>query len=156
MQINILAVGEKSPSWVEAGVNQYIARMPRECSVKIIPVATAKRIKSRTVAQAQAQEQQLLIKRTPRNSVRIVLDERGETWTTVFLAEKLSQWLQSFSVVTFYIGGPDGFAKEFLRQADLVWSMSSLTLPHMLVRVLLVEQLYRAWTIVQGHPYHRE
>ena len=156
MQINILAVGDRSPSWVEAGVNQYIARMPRECSIEITPVAVAKRTKNQTLAQARAREQQLLIRRTSNNSVRVALDERGQSWTTVALAEKLRKWLQSSPILTFYIGGPDGFNAEFLRQANLTWSVSSLTLPHMLVRVLLVEQLYRAWRIIQGHPYHRQ
>ena len=156
MQINILVVGEKSLSWIEAGVNQYIARMPRECKVQVTTVATAKRTKNHTIKQAQLHEQELLAKHTSSNSLRIALDEHGKPWTSTILAEKLEHWLRSSPTVTFYIGGPDGFTADFLNQADVVWSMSSLTLPHMLVRVLLVEQLYRAWTIIQGHPYHRE
>jgi len=156
VQIYILAVGERLPSWIEAGVDHYITRMPRECKVQIITNAAVKRSKNRTIKQAQAREQELLIKSTPGNSLRIALDEHGEPWTTSLLAKKIEQWLQFSPVVTFYIGGADGFTKEFLNQADFVWSISSLTMPHMLVRVLLVEQLYRAWTIVQGHPYHRE
>ena len=156
MQIYILAIGDRSPLWVEAGVAQYLERMPRECNVQIITNATAKRSKNQTIKQTQTREQELLIKSTPSNSLRIALDEHGEPWTTTLLAKKIEQWLQFSPVVSFYIGGPDGFTNEFLDQVDFVWSMSSLTMPHMLVRVLLVEQLYRAWTIAQGHPYHRE
>ena len=156
MQVYILAVGEKAPSWVDAGVNQYISRMPQECKVKIITTATTKRSKNQTTEQAKIREEELLIKYTPENSLRIALDEKGTSWTTTDLASKLGQWMQSVPIVTMYIGGPDGLTEKFLARTDLVWSLSSLTLPHMLVRVLLVEQLYRAWTIIQGHPYHRE
>ena len=156
MQIYVLAVGDKPPSWIEAGVNQYIERMPRECNVQINTIATAKRSKSQAIKQAQEQEQELLLKHTPNDSLRIALGEHGKSWTTLVLAERLENWLQNFPVVTLYIGGPDGFTQDFLDQADFVWSLSTLTMPHMLVRVLLVEQLYRAWTIIQGHPYHRE
>lgn len=155
MQIYVLAVGDKPPSWVEAGVNQYTERMPRECKIQINTIATVKRSRSQAITQAQAQEQELLLKHTPNDSLRIALDEHGKSWTTMVLADKLENWLQISPVVTLYIGGPDGFTQDFLDQADFVWSLSTLTMPHMLVRVLLVEQLYRAWTIIQGHPYHR-
>ena len=156
VQIYIIAVGEKSPAWIETGINQYINRMPRECNVKIVSIPTSKRSKNKTIKQAQVKEQEQLIKHTPKNSYRIALDELGQSWTTNLLAEKLHKWMQSMPRVTFYIGGPDGFSAEFLEKVDFVWSISSLTLPHMLVRVLLAEQLYRALTIIQRHPYHRE
>ena len=156
MQIYIIAVGEKPPAWVEAGVSQYIDRMPRECKVQIKTISTSKRSKSQTILQAQAQEHELFIKHTPSNSLRIALDEHGQSWTTRLLADKFKNWLQYSPVVTFYIGGPDGISKEFLYHADLVWSLSFLTMSHMLARVMLAEQLYRACTIVKGHPYHRQ
>ena len=156
MQISILAVGDKSPSWVEAGVKEYVARMPRECSVKVITVATTKRVKNISIEQAQQCEQDLLLKASPKSSYRIALDEHGKPWNTMQLADKLQAWMQDSPNVTLYIGGPDGFTKDFLQQVDFVWSLSLLTMPHMLVRLLLVEQIYRAWTVTQGHPYHRE
>lgn len=156
MQIYIIAVGEKSPSWVDHGVNEYVARMPHECSVKIITVATTKRAKNITIPQAQQREQELLLKASPKNSFRIALDENGKSWSTLNLADKLQSWMQNSPSVILYIGGPDGFTQDFLKKVDLVWSLSLLTLPHMLVRLLLVEQIYRAWTVIQGHPYHRE
>ena len=155
MRFNILAVGEKSPSWIEAGVNQYLSRMPRECKVEIKTIAAIKRSKNITIEQTKEHEQEVLIKHTPTNSFRIALDERGESWSTKYLAEQFQQWMQFVPCVTLYIGGPDGFTQKFLEQSDKVWSLSSLTMPHLLVRIMLVEQLYRAWTITQGHPYHR-
>jgi len=151
-----LAVGDKSPSWVDAGVKEYIARMPHECTVNITTVATTKRAKNISIQQAQQQEQELLLKASPKSSYKIALDENGKAWSTMQLADKLKAWMQNSPNVTLYIGGPDGFTKDFLQQVDYVWSLSLLTMPHMLVRLLLVEQLYRAWTVTQGHPYHRE
>ena len=156
MQIYVLAVGDKSPAWIEEGVAEYLSRMPHECKVKLITVATTKRTKNISIPQAQKREQTLLLKNSPNNSLRIALDERGKTWTTAVLASKLETWLQNTPIVTIYIGGPDGFTQDFLDRVDLVLSFSSLTMPHMLVRLVLVEQLYRAWTVIQGHPYHRE
>ena len=156
MQINVVAVGDKSPAWVEAGVVGYLSRMPHECKVKLITVAMTKRAKNISISQAQEREQALLLKNTPNNSLRIALDEHGKTWTTIVLASKLEAWLQNTPIVTIYIGGPDGFTPDFLDRVDLILSLSSLTMPHMLVRLVLVEQLYRAWTVIQGHPYHRE
>jgi len=156
VQIYVLAVGDKSPTWVEAGVVEYLSRMPHECKVKLITVATTKRAKNISIPQAQEREQALLLKNTPNNSLRIALDEHGKTWTTTVLASKLEAWLQNTPVVTIYIGGPDGFTPDFLDRVNMVLSLSSLTMPHMLVRLVLVEQLYRAWTVIQGHPYHRE
>ena len=156
MQIYIIAVGEKSPSWVEQGVNEYVARMPHECSVNIITVATTKRAKNISIQQAQQREQERLLKASPKNSFRVALDENGKSLSTLDLANNLKSWMQNSPNVILYIGGPDGFTQDFLKDVDLVWSLSLLTMPHMLVRLLLVEQIYRAWTVVQGHPYHRE
>jgi len=156
VQINILAVGDKSPSWVEAGVRDYLSRMPHECTVHLKTVATTKRSKNISIPQAQQREQDLLVKNTPNNSYRIALDEHGKTWDTKTLATKMKSWLQDYPLVTIYIGGPDGFTKDFLTKVDLVLSLSLLTMPHMLARLVLVEQLYRAWTVTQGHPYHRQ
>ena len=156
MQIFILAVGEKPPSWVESGVKEYTSRMPQECSVNLVTVPTQKRTKNTSIVQNQEHEQKLLLKASPKNSYRIVLDEKGKSWTTKMLASEMKDWLQFKPVVTFYIGGPDGFSKQFFSQADHIWSLSTLTMPHMLVRLVLVEQIYRAWTITQNHPYHRK
>jgi len=156
VRIYVLAVGDKSPAWVEEGVAEYLSRMPHECKVKLLTVSATKRAKNTSILQAQEREQALLLKNTPNNSFRVALDEHGKAWTTTALASKLETWMQNTPIVTLYIGGPDGFTVDFLNQVDLVLSLSSLTMPHMLVRLVLVEQLYRAWTVIQGHPYHRE
>jgi 23S rRNA (pseudouridine1915-N3)-methyltransferase len=156
VQIYVLAVGNKSPSWVDVGVTEYVSRMPHECKITLVTVATAKRSKNTSTIQAQEKEQALLLKRTPKNSLRVALDEHGKSWATSELASKLETWQQNNPIVTLYIGGPDGFTADFLDQVDMNLSLSKLTMPHMLVRLVLVEQLYRAWTMLQGHPYHRE
>ena len=156
MQIYVLAVGDKSPAWVMTGVSEYTSRMPHECKVKLITVATTKRAKNISILQAQEREQALLLKYTPNNSFRVAFDEHGKSLSTNDLASKLESWMQTTPVLTLYIGGPDGFTSDFLDQVDLVLSLSSLTMPHMLARLVVVEQLYRAWTVIQGHPYHRE
>lgn len=156
MRIDIIAVGEKCPVWIEQGVNEYINRMPNACKVSLKSVALAKRLRNKNIKQAQQQEEERLIKLTSENSLRIALDEHGNLWSTDQLANKIRDWLQTSPTVSIYIGGPDGFTAEFLQQVDLVWSLSNLTMPHMLVRILLVEQIYRAWSMNQGHPYHRD
>ena len=128
MQIYVIAVGEKSPTWVEAGVSEYLSRMPHECKVKLVTVATTKRVKNISIPKAQEYEQALLLKHTPDKSYRIALDEHGKTWTTTKLASKLEWWLQNTPVVSIYIGGPDGFTQDFLSQVDVVLSLSSLTM----------------------------
>lgn len=156
MRVYIIAVGEKSPPWVEAGIREYLKRISHEVQIKIISVPVSKRTKSKTTRQLQLSEQEFLIKHTPKRTFRIALDEHGQPCSTGLLSEKLNEWMQHTPIITIYVGGPDGFTSEFLNNVDLVWSISSMTLPHMLVRVLLVEQLYRAWTITKSHPYHRE
>ena len=156
MKIYIIAVGDKSPSWIEQGISEYVSRMPHECCVNIITVATTKRAKNISILQAQEREQDLLLKASPKDSFRVALDGKGNAWSTLGLADKLQSWMQHSPNVIFYIGGPDGFTQDFLEKVDLVWSLSLLTMPHMLVRLLLVEQIYRAWTVIQGHPYHRQ
>ncbi len=155
MQINVLAVGDKAPAWVEEGVSEYISRMPNECRVNLKTVAVTKRAKNISTLHAQEREQELLLKHTHKDSFQIALDEQGKAWTTTIFASKLEAWMQTTPAVTLYIGGPDGFTSSFLSQVDLVLSLSPLTMPHMLARLVIVEQLYRAWTVVQGHPYHR-
>ena len=156
MQINILAVGEKTPCWVEMGINEYLTRMPHECSVKISTVPSTKRVKNISILQAQQREESLLIRASSKNSYCIALDEKGVNWNTKILAGNLKEWLQHEPIVNLYIGGPDGFTDDFRNQVDVVWSLSALTMPHMLVRLVVAEQLYRAWTVIQGHPYHRD
>lgn len=143
------------PAWVTAGYQEYTKRMPRECSLQLVEIAPGRRGKSASVAQAREQEGRQILAALPRECRVIALDVRGQAWSTETLAGHLQGWLGAGHDVALLVGGPDGLAPDCLARADESWSLSPLTFPHALVRVLLAEQLYRAWTLVSGHPYHR-
>jgi 23S rRNA (pseudouridine1915-N3)-methyltransferase len=155
MQLVIAAVGHKMPSWIEDGFAEYAKRMPPECRIQLKEIKPVDRSGSRTAETVMAQERSRIEAAIPKGSRVIALDERGKDVSTVQLSQSLSQWQQGGADVTFVIGGADGLDAEFKQRADLLLRISSLTLPHGMVRVLLAEQLYRAWSITQNHPYHR-
>ena len=142
MRLTIVSVGHKMPEWVATATHDYIKRMPADCSIDI------KEIKPDLTP---AQEAIKIAAAIPKGSRVIALDERGKD-----LATQLSNWRQEGFDLTFLIGGADGLDPTLKEGAQAMWRLSSLTLPHAMARVLLVEQLYRAWTILHGHPYHRE
>ncbi len=156
MRISVLAVGTKMPAWVNAGVKEYTRRMPRQIQFSLEEISPGLRTARGNVAAAREHEAVQLIKRAVPADLRIVLDEKGKPWTSMELADQLRDWLHNVPHVALMIGGPDGFTDEIRERADRLWSLSNLTLPHGLVRTVLAEQIYRAWTIVDGHPYHRE
>jgi 23S rRNA (pseudouridine1915-N3)-methyltransferase len=154
MKIAIVAVGQRPPQWVQDGVADYLARFPADFEVRVIEVKPETRtgLPAERILAAEAERLKAAI--AP-GSLVVALDERGKDWTTTQLAEHLQQWRDGAERVAFVIGGPDGLAADFKRSARLLLRLSSLTLPHALVRVLLAEQLYRAWSILARHPYHR-
>ena len=155
MKLELVAVGSKPPAWVREGVEEYRRRMPRECSVILTEIALAKRSKNSIPDQSRSDEaKKITLLRQPAART-IAMDIGGRQWSTPDLAVSLREWISDYPVVQFVIGGPDGLADEIISGADEVWSLSRLTFPHFLVPVLLVEQLYRAWTIINNHPYHR-
>lgn len=156
MRLAIIAVGQRMPDWVQAGFAEYRKRMPREARVELIEIRPEKRDGGRTIEQVLEAEAARIEAALPRGALRVVLDEHGQGFTSLSLAAKLDEWLAGGRDVAFVIGGADGLAPAIKRQADLTWSLSPLTLPHGLVRVLVAEALYRAMSIRQGHPYHRE
>ncbi len=156
MRLSVLAVGTRMPAWVNDGVKEYARRLPRQVQFSIEEIPPGQRTARGNIAAARELEAKQLIRRATPADLRIVLDESGKSWTSVQLADQLQGWLHNAPHVAFMIGGPDGFADEVRDRADRLWSLSGLTLPHGLVRVVLAEQIYRAWTIVDGHPYHRE
>jgi len=156
MQLSVLAVGTRMPVWVNDGVKEYARRMPRQIHFSIEEIPPGHRTARSSVVAAREQEAAQLMKRATAADLRIALDEKGKPWTSTELAGQLRDWLHHVPHVALMIGGPDGFTDEIRDGVDRLWSLSSLTLPHGLVRVVLAEQLYRAWTIVDGHPYHRE
>ncbi len=156
MRINVYAIGTRMPTWVSDGVETYRKRLPRHIEFTITELPAATRSAGSTTAKIKAAEGDALLKRTRDADLVVALDEHGKGWTSTELAGELDHWLQHSPTVALLIGGADGLDRRCLERADRVWSLSPLTLPHALVRVVLAEQLYRAWTLTQGHPYHRE
>lgn len=155
MQLIIAAVGHKMPAWIEEGFGEYAKRMPPECRIQLKEIKPVERSGSRTADTVMAAERARIEAAIPKGARIIALDERGRDLTTVQLSQLLMQWQQDGRDVTFVIGGADGLDAGFKASADMLVRVSSLTLPHGMVRVLLAEQLYRAWSITQNHPYHR-
>lgn len=155
MQLIIAAVGHKMPSWIESGFGEYAKRMPPECRIQLKEIKPVERSSSKTAQTVMALERSKIEAALPKNVQLVVLDERGKDLTTQQLSQLLQQWLQDGRDVAFVIGGADGLDTGLKANADLSIRLSSLTLPHGMVRVLLAEQLYRAWSIIQHHPYHR-
>jgi 23S rRNA (pseudouridine1915-N3)-methyltransferase len=155
VQLVIAAVGHKMPAWIEAGFGEYAKRMPPECRIQLKEIKPVERSGSRTADTVMAQERVKIEAAIPKGSRIVALDERGKDLTSAQLAQLLVQWQQDGRDVTFVIGGADGLDAGFKASADMLLRISSLTLPHGMVRVMLAEQLYRAWSITQNHPYHR-
>ncbi|KGV74864.1 23S rRNA (pseudouridine(1915)-N(3))-methyltransferase RlmH [Burkholderia pseudomallei] len=155
MKLHIVAVGHKMPGWIASGFDEYAKRMPPELRIELREVKPELRSGSRTADSVMAAEQQRIEAALPKNARVVALDERGRDWTTMQLAQALPVWQQDGRDVAFVIGGADGLAPALKSRAELLLRVSSLTLPHGMVRVLLAEQLYRAWSITQNHPYHR-
>ena len=155
MKVRLLTVSNKQPSWVVEGAEEYARRLPREWGFQIVEVKPEARTAGATTAKVQAAEAVRLRDKLGKGARVVALDERGERWSTKDLADRLGRWQQAGHDVALVIGGADGLDAEFLAAAPQRFSLSALTLPHGLVRILVVEQLYRAVALQQGHPYHR-
>jgi 23S rRNA (pseudouridine1915-N3)-methyltransferase len=156
MKIRLIAAGTRMPGWVDAGFADYAKRMPRECRLDLIEIALSRQRRSGDVARAVREEGERMLASTERSAHLVALDVRGRMLDTPQLANQLKGWMQDGRNVELLIGGPDGLAPACLENAAMRWSLSPLTLPHGLVRVVVAEQLYRAISILKGHPYHRE
>jgi 23S rRNA (pseudouridine1915-N3)-methyltransferase len=155
MKLRIISVGHKMPDWVEIASAEYIKRMPRELSLEIIEIKPEKRAAGNSTQNIQHAEAKRILDAIGKDFL-VACDERGQELTTLQLAEKLQTWQTLGRDVSLVIGGADGLDTSLKQRADLLWGLSKLTLPHAFVRVLLCEQLYRAHSVTQGHPYHRE
>ncbi|WP_250489929.1 23S rRNA (pseudouridine(1915)-N(3))-methyltransferase RlmH [Caballeronia sp. INML2] len=155
MKLVILAVGHKMPDWITNGFDEYAKRMPPELRIELKEIKPEQRSAGRNAESVMAAEKQRIEAALPKNARVVALDERGRDWTTMQLANALPGWQQDGRDVAFVIGGADGLNPAVKARAELMLRVSSLTLPHGMVRVLLAEQLYRAWSITQNHPYHR-
>jgi len=156
MKLVIIAVGTRMPSWVDEGYRAYAKRMPPGTALELIEIKPEARTSGKTVAQMLAAEAQRIRAAVPRGGGVIALDERGKDMSTTGLAVQFEAWMQQHGPVVFLIGGADGLDAALKKTAAMQLRLSSLTLPHGLARVLLAEQLYRALSIIGGHPYHRE
>lgn len=155
MKVRLLSVSHKQPGWVVEGAQEYARRLPREWGFEIVEVRPEARTAGATKERVQAAEAERLRSKLGKGARIVALDERGEAWSTQELATRLQRWQQEGRDVTLVVGGADGLDAQFLAEASPRVSLSALTLPHGLVRILVVEQLYRAVSLQKGHPYHR-
>jgi 23S rRNA (pseudouridine1915-N3)-methyltransferase len=156
MKLLIVSVGHKMPDWITTGFNEYAKRMPREAKIELLEIRPEPRTTGKTVQQIMAAEAQRIIAVLPQHCLRIAMDEHGAQPTTRQLAEQMQDWMREGCDVAFIIGGADGLDMPVKRDAQQLMALSALTLPHAIVRVLLAEQLYRAYSMMHNHPYHRE
>ncbi len=155
MKIQLITVGGKMPAWVTQGFGEYAKRLPRELAPLLVEVPLAARMRNANVEQIKEAEGQAIMQVASKNALRIMLDVKGRPWSTEDLAAHLVNWQREGRDLAFIIGGPDGLSESCLNSATEKWSLSNLTLPHPLVRIIFIEQLYRAWSILQNHPYHK-
>lgn len=155
MKVSLLTVSNKQPAWVVDGADEYARRLPRDWRFEVVELKPEARTAGAATTKVQAAEAARLRDKIGKGALVVALDERGERWSTKDLADRFARWQQSGRDVALVIGGADGLDATFLAEAPQRFSLSALTLPHGLVRILVVEQLYRAWALQQGHPYHR-
>ena len=155
MKLRLLAVGQKMPSWVEEGFSEYAKRLPLDCAIELVEIPSGHRAKNTSKEKAMQQEAEAIKKALRPSDHVVALEVLGKNWSTETLADNLKRWRMPGGDVALLVGGPDGMTDEILALAKERWSLSALTLPHPLVRIVLAEQLYRAWSILQNHPYHK-
>jgi len=159
MRVKLIAAGTKMPKWVAEGYGEYSKRLRQELRLELIEVPIAKRSKNAdsqsNVETLLLKEEKSLLQHHAKDDLLVALDMKGKQLSTEELAHQIGQWQQSGSDISLLVGGPDGLSSNCIQSADFAWSLSPLTLPHPMVRVLVAEQLYRAWSITKGHPYHK-
>ena len=156
MRIKFIVVGTKMPAWIQTGYQEYARRLPRELQLELIEISLAHRGKNADIPRILKKEGEAMMAAIKPSDFVVSLDVKGKSWTTTDLAKQLSQWQSLGSDICLLVGGPDGLSTECSERAQLQWSLSALTFPHPLVRVVIAEALYRAWSVNAGHPYHRE
>lgn len=153
MRIDLVAVGDRGPAWADAAYDEYRRRLPFKFELKL--VAAGRHSAAKPVSSAIQQDGDRLLRAVPARAHVVALDEHGRQFSSVELAQRLQRWMELGRDISLLIGGANGLARACLDRADEVWSLSHLTLPHVMARLLVVEQIYRAWSILEGHPYHR-
>ena len=155
MQIHLIAIGTKMPSWVSQGVLEYSKRLPSECRLNLVEIPASVRGKNADIKRAIRDEGKRMLKAIPKRCRVVALEVEGKSHSTESLAKTLRSWLEGGQDVAILIGGPEGLSEDCRARADSQWSLSKLTLPHPIVRIVTAEALYRAWSVVKNHPYHR-
>jgi 23S rRNA (pseudouridine1915-N3)-methyltransferase len=156
MQIQVINVAQKMPAWVDAACADYLKRMPREILPRLVTIPLPSRKSQQSAASQQQRESSLILDKLTPGSMNIALDERGQQWSSLDWSRSLQNWMFEFPRVNLIIGGPDGLSEQCIEVCQRRVSLGRMTMPHALVKIVLLEQLYRAWTILKGHPYHRE
>jgi 23S rRNA (pseudouridine1915-N3)-methyltransferase len=155
MIISLIAMGKKMPQWIQEGFAEYAKRLPLDLKLELIAIPSHKRTSKQDISRTIRQENEQMLAAIPKDSYTIALDVKGVQWDTYQLAMHLQKWRNSGQSISLLVGGPEGLAQACLDRADHKWSLSLLTFPHTLIRVMVAEQLYRAWSILSHHPYHR-
>jgi len=155
MKLKLLSIGHKMPHWVVSGYQEYAKRMPKECCLDVVEISPAKRTKQSETQKIIDDEGKRMLALIKATDYVVALDLSGQSWSTEKLASKLASWQGVQQNIVFLIGGADGLARDCLTRANEKWCLSALTFPHPLVRVILAEQLYRGWSLMNNHPYHR-
>lgn len=156
MKISLLTLGHKMPDWVKIAFNNYNNRLPPYLKIQMREISAVSRQKGLSVSQIKAQEAALIQKQIKKDQVNFALDEHGKAISTAFLAKQLDQWQLNGQDINIIVGGADGLNDSILKMSHQTWSLSPLTFPHQLVKVIVAEQLYRAYSLLNNHPYHRE
>lgn len=155
MRIRLLTITHKSPSWIQEGYTEYAKRLPASCALELVEIPAEKRLENSDLKRLTQKEGEKMLAQIKPNHHVIALDVKGKQWTTEQLSENLAKWQLDGRNIDLLVGGPEGLAPECLAKAEMTWSLSSLTFPHILVKLIVAEQIYRAWSILQSHPYHR-
>lgn len=155
MKLKLIAVGTRMPGWVNEAYQDYANRMPADCALELLEIPLAPRTRKADTRRCSEVEGQRVLKAADSCAIKVLLDETGAAWSTRKLAAQMEQWRSAGGDVALLVGGPDGHGAAVRDAAQQRWSLSALTLPHAMVRVLLAEALYRAWSVLANHPYHR-
>jgi 23S rRNA (pseudouridine1915-N3)-methyltransferase len=155
MNIYLISIGNRMPRWVVEGYEEYARRLVGECRLRLVEIPPGQRGRKADVKQVIQDEGERMLKAIPKGCRVVALDVPGRAWNTEQLADQLKGWLAGGQDLALLVGGPEGLSAQCLARADMSWSLSPLTLPHPLVRVVVSEQLYRAWSLLRNHPYHR-
>jgi 23S rRNA (pseudouridine1915-N3)-methyltransferase len=155
MKFRLITITHKSPAWIQEGYAEYAKRLPPTCALELVEIAAEKRTANADLHRIMQREGEKMLGAIKPGHEVVALDVKGKSWSTAQLAQQLADWQQRGRHIDLLVGGPEGLAPACLQKAEVTWSLSPLTFPHILVKLIVAEQIYRAWSILQGHPYHR-